>query len=178
MPNDKPDDLKKQEPKIEASPTQSQTLRVQASSTEPIGEGTLIAGQYKVLSSLGAGGMSQVYRCQDLSLNRTVAIKLLQEKGHADSQALIRFQREGKAIALLQHENIVKVHSLQWQGNQMPFLVMEVVDGMSLSDLVAKNGPLPAKRVVKLLDQVCDALTHAHTHGVIHHAYHRKVQNT
>src|ERR1700722_10028177 len=131
-------------------------------------EGSIIAGQYKVLSLLGSGGMSQVYRCQDLSLDRQVAVKLLLLHTAANSQAVLRFQREGKAIAMLNHDNIVKVYALQVSDEQQPVMVMEVVNGISLADLIEGGKQLPLPRVLKIVAQICDALKHAHDHGVIH----------
>jgi serine/threonine protein kinase len=136
--------------------------------TSVLPEGTIIAGQYKVLSLLGSGGMSQVYRCQDLSLDRQVAVKLLLLHTSINSQAVLRFQREGKAIAMLNHENIVKVYALQVFNDQQPVMVMEVVNGISLADLVEGGKQLPLPRVLKFVSQICDALTHAHSLGVIH----------
>ena len=90
------------------------------------------------------------------------------QQSYNNPQALIRFQREGKAIALLQHENIVRVYSLQFINQQLPFLVMEIVHGTSLADLLSQSGPMPPPRVAKFMSQICDGLAHAHVNGVIH----------
>jgi serine/threonine protein kinase len=171
MPFDDKDKLRSQKLSAIELRADEQTAKSQESSefraaTSALAQGTVIAGQYKVLSLLGSGGMSQVYRCQDLSLNRQVAVKLLLL--HTNSQAVLRFQREGKAIAMLNHENIVKVYALQVTDDQQPLMVMEVVNGISLAELVEGGKQMPLPRVLKFISQICDAITHAHEHGVIH----------
>jgi len=131
-------------------------------------EGTLISGSYKVLSSLGIGGMSHVYKCQDMTLNRFVALKVMREDISVTPQGVMRFQREGQAIALLSHPNIVKVHSLQFTETGQPFMVMEIVSGISLAEVLLKNGPIQLFRVARIANQICDALQEAHSHGIVH----------
>jgi serine/threonine protein kinase len=129
---------------------------------------TIINEQYKVLSKLGSGGMSHVYRCEDMQLNRLVAIKLLRVDLSADSPGGRRFQREAQIVAMLEQDNIVKLYGLHLTENRQPFIVMELVDGVSLDDLIEKSGRLPLPRVIKFIAQICDALSVAHAHGVIH----------
>ena len=130
--------------------------------------GTLINEQYRVLSKLRSGGMSHVYRCDDLQLNRLVAIKLLRIDPFGNSHSAKRFQREAQIVSMLEQESIVKLYGLHLTENRQPFIVMEFVDGESLDELLERSGSLPLPRVIKFISQICDALMVAHAHGVIH----------
>ncbi len=105
-------------------------------------EGSIIADNYRVLSLLGSGGMCHVYKCQDMSLNRFVALKMLRSEISANQNAVLRFQREGQAVAQINHPNIVRVHSLVTTSSGQPCMVMEIVAGTPLSELVATRGGL------------------------------------
>ena len=129
---------------------------------------TIINEQYRVLSKLGSGGMSHVYCCEDMQLNRLIAVKLLRLDLSANSLAGRRFQREAQIVAMLEQDNIVKLYGLHLTENRQPFIVMELVDGVSLEDLIDKSGRLPLPRVIKFISQICDALAAAHAHGVVH----------
>jgi len=130
-------------------------------------EGDKIGGQYEVLSLLGTGGMSDVYRCDDLVLKRKVAVKVLHIDPVEAPRAIIRLQQEGQAIARLEHKNIIKPYGASVTLDGIPYLVMEIVDGQSLSTLL-KAGPIGWSRTVRIIEQICDALAHAHEKGVIH----------
>lgn len=131
-------------------------------------EGYVISGVYKVLEKLGSGGMSHVYRCHDLSLNRYVAIKVLRAEIGSNPLAVMRFQREGMSIAVLSHPNIVKIHAMQSTESGQPYLVMEIVTGTPLSEIVERTGPMPLFRVSKFVTQICSALEHAHDQDIVH----------
>jgi serine/threonine protein kinase len=131
-------------------------------------QGYVVGQQFKVRNTLGEGGMSYVYLCDDISLNRQVALKVMRVNAQSNEQAFMRFHREGQAVAMLSHNNVVKVHSLQFTENDQPFLVMEVVQGVSLSQLLEISGPLKLPRALKFLAQICDGIAHAHENGVIH----------
>jgi serine/threonine protein kinase len=137
-------------------------------STEELAVDTIVANQYKVISKIGAGGMSHVYQCQDMLLNRIVAIKILRIDLSSIPQAASRFQREAKVVAMLEHDNIVKLYGLHLTEHRQPFIVMEMVEGESLSALIEKFGSLPLPRVIKIVSQICDALALAHSQGVVH----------
>src|SRR5881628_2114088 len=98
-------------------------------------------GPYEILAPLGAGGMGEVYRAKDTKLGREVAIKVLPESVSADPERLARFEREARALASLNHPNIVTVYSVEEAGN-MRLLAMELVEGHTL-DLVIATGGLP-----------------------------------
>jgi serine/threonine protein kinase len=131
-------------------------------------QGYVVGQQFRVRNTLGEGGMSYVYLCDDISLNRQVALKVMRVSAQSNEQAFMRFHREGQAVAMLSHNNVVKVHSLQFTEQDQPFLVMEVVQGVSLSQLLEISGPLKLPRALKFLAQICDGISHAHENGVIH----------
>src|SRR3981189_2265968 len=123
-------------------------------------------GPYEILSSVGAGGMGEVYRARDSKLGRDVAIKVLPEAFAHDADRLSRFQREARMLASLNHPNIATIHGLE-QSNGVHFLVMELVAGQTLAQRL-RAGPLPVKEVLDLSIQVADALDAAHAQGIIH----------
>src|SRR5512133_1166917 len=98
-------------------------------------------GPYEILSALGAGGMGEVYRARDAKLNRDVALKILPELFAADPDRLARFQREAQVLASLNHPNIGAIYGLE-DSNGVRALVLELVDGPTLADRIAK-GPIP-----------------------------------
>jgi eukaryotic-like serine/threonine-protein kinase len=139
-------------------------MQEEATSLAP---GDVIAGQFEVLAKLGSGGMSSVYRCFDLFVERVVAVKILFAGHSTNPRALNRFRREARAIAKLDHPNIVRLHSFNFDLST-PYIVMEIVDGTTLAQLIASNGPLAVPQVLCLAEQLCSALHYAHTNGVIH----------
>ena len=98
-------------------------------------------GHYEILSSLGVGGMGEVYRAKDTHLGREVAIKVLPEGFSDESERMARFEREAKVLASLNHSNIATLYGFESEGNAQ-FLVMEVVEGETLADRI-KRGALP-----------------------------------
>src|SRR3954470_18197330 len=124
----------------------------------------LVAGRYRMLRRLGAGGMAAVFLARDTRLERDVAIKRL----HADSPEEVgrRFQREAKVGASLNHPSIVSVYDTVTDDEGV-LLVVEYVDGETLRDAIAR-GPLPAEQAMRVLRAIASALDHAHEHGVVH----------
>ena len=106
-------------------------------------------GHYEVVSSLGAGGMGEVYRAKDTKLGREVAIKLLLEEVSADPERLARFDREARVLASLNHNNIATLHGFEKEGDTS-FLVMEVVEGETLADRI-KRGSIPVDEALPKL---------------------------
>jgi serine/threonine protein kinase len=147
--------------RTEAPPQQPRT-------TENESSGRVLAGQFKILSTLGSGGMSHVYRCHDLMLDKIVAVKVMQLDANLNPTLMARFQREARVIGMLEHENIVRMRNIQIDENGTPFMVMELLSGASLAELLQVGGPLGLLRVRKIVSQVCDALSHAHAQGIIH----------
>jgi len=123
-------------------------------------------GAYEILASLGSGGMGEVYRARDSRLGREIAIKLLPAAVSADRERLARFEAEARAVAALNHPNIVTIHSIEESGGTR-FLTLELVDGRTLDRSLAPGG-LPASRVTDIALALADALTAAHERGIVH----------
>jgi eukaryotic-like serine/threonine-protein kinase len=129
--------------------------------------GQRIAGRYEIEELVGTGGMSSVYRARDTVLERTVALKVLHEHHSSDPEYVERFRREARAIARLNHPNIVTVIDRgEFEGRQ--FIVFEHVPGENLKDVVAREGPLPVVQALELTQQIARGLAYAHEHGVVH----------
>jgi serine/threonine protein kinase/tetratricopeptide (TPR) repeat protein len=123
-------------------------------------------GTYEIIGALGAGGMGEVYRARDLRLRRDVALKVLGGDVGANAERLARFEREARAVAGLNHPNIVVLYSVEDEDDTR-FLTMELVEGKSLDKLVAAGG-LPLARLLDIGIELADALTAAHEKGVVH----------
>jgi len=123
-------------------------------------------GPYEILSPLGAGGMGEVYRARDTKLRRDVAIKVLPDAVAADRERLARFEREAQLLAALNHPHIAHIHGLD-DSIGTPALVMELVEGPTLADRLAK-GPLPLDEALPIAKQIAEALEAAHEQGIIH----------
>jgi serine/threonine protein kinase len=129
--------------------------------------GRRLADRYELQDLAGTGGMSSVYRAKDAVLERTVAIKILHEHFSDDPQYVERFRREARALAQLNHPNIVTVIDRgEYEGRQ--FIVFEHVDGETLKSLIDREGPLPVDRALSLVHQIARGLAFAHEHGVVH----------
>jgi serine/threonine protein kinase/tetratricopeptide (TPR) repeat protein len=131
-------------------------------------EGDLFARKYEIKGHIGQGGMGVVYKALDLVLGRTVAIKFLKGKSGISQIEMSRFQQEAKAIASLNHSNIIRVHDMSVTDEGDPFFVLEYIEGHALSNEIRGKKQLPLERALDIISQVCDALQHAHEHGVIH----------
>ena len=127
----------------------------------------IISGKYKLLEHLGTGGMGSVYLCEHVLMRRRVALKVLPNDKVNDPVILERFYREARAVAALDHRNIVRAHDIDHDG-ELHFLVLEYVDGSSLQYLVEKFGPLSIPRAVNAIRQTADGLQHAHEAGLVH----------
>jgi serine/threonine protein kinase len=126
----------------------------------------LLGGKYRVLGPLGSGGMGQVYLCEHQVMRRRVAVKVLPDRP-ARPAALERFRREARAVAQLDHPNIVGGHDID-QEDKMHFLVMEYVDGSTLHTIVNRRGPLDPLRAAHYVRQAALGLQHAHQAGLVH----------
>ncbi len=129
--------------------------------------GKKIDGRYEILELIGVGGMANVYRARDVVENRMVAVKILREEFLENEEFLRRFRNESKAIALLNHPNIVKVYDVSF-SEKLPAIVMEYIDGVTLKDYIDQQHVLTWKEAVHFTVQILRALQHAHDRGVVH----------
>ncbi len=129
--------------------------------------GTLLGNRYEILELVGTGGMANVYKAKCSLLNRFVAIKVLKEEFSEDQEFLKRFGIESQASAGLSHSNIVSVHDVGVQDN-IHYIVMEYVDGVTLKQYLAENGPLSVNEALDFSIQLVSALHHAHRKGIVH----------
>jgi len=125
-------------------------------------------GQYQLKRRIGAGGMGEVYYAEHQLLKRPCVIKLIRPEQAGDERVLARFQREVRATAKLSHWNNIDVFDYGRAHCGTFYYVMEYLPGMSLTELVERYGAMPQERVIYLLCQVCDALSEAHSIGLIH----------
>jgi serine/threonine protein kinase len=133
--------------------------------------GFTIDKKYRIDRVLGKGAMGAVYLATHLGTTRIVALKLINPEFDARDEFLIRFRREAVAAGSLRHPNIVNVTDFgvaDLQGTQLPYLVMEYLDGQTLSNYQAQHGPMPLDQVVDVVDQIALALDKAHAAGVVH----------
>jgi serine/threonine-protein kinase len=130
--------------------------------------GTTLNDRYHVLSLIGEGATSAVYKAEDTKLNEAVAIKILHSHLAADATIMRRFEQEAKTSRLLRHPNIVDVRSYEKSDDGIPYLVMDLAEGTSLQDVLKASGWLPADQTIAIFIQVCAALSAAHENGVVH----------
>ena len=121
---------------------------------------------YRVNTAIGAGGMGEVYRATDTKLGRDVALKVLPSEMASDPDRLARFQREARAIAALNHPNVVTVYSVE-EADNVHFITMELIEGQALDRLISSDG-LPVDRIVEIAGALAEALAAAHEKGILH----------
>jgi len=130
-------------------------------------DGEIVNERYRIVSKLGGGGMADVYLCEDLTLGRKVALKVLLQRFLGDAQFVERFRREAKAAAALNHPGIVAIYD--WgQVDGTPYIVMEYVEGETLKDLIRRRGRLGGAEAVDLTLGLLAAVGLAHRHGIVH----------
>ncbi len=130
--------------------------------------GKVVEGRYEVLGVLGEGGMGSVYRVRHTALERGFALKALRRDIAGDKELCARFIQEAKAAASVLHPNVVQITDFGKLPSGQPYFVMELLDGVPLSWLINKGGPIPAARAVRIVRQIADALGAAHAVGVVH----------
>src|SRR5215470_2089073 len=130
--------------------------------------GTVLFGQFELLDLAGEGAMGSVYRAWQTGMERQVAVKILRPELLRDPSVVKRFDREARAVARLQHPNIVTVFLVGATEDGLPFIVMEFVDGEPLADMLKDEPMLEPLRVLRLARQITSALTEAHAEGIVH----------
>src|SRR3979409_463436 len=124
-------------------------------------------GPYEIVSPLGAGGMGEVYRARDLSLNRDVAVKVLPKELASDPDRLRRFEQEARAAAALNHPNILAVYGFNSTEEHAPYLITELLEGQTLRERL-QQGEIPVRKAVEFALQTARGLVAAHTRGIVH----------
>src|SRR4051794_23993468 len=122
---------------------------------------------YRILSKIGEGGMGQVYKAEDTKLGRHVALKLLAPESNKDLTAKRRLLAEAQSASVLNHPNIVTIYAIE-EADGVDFIVMEFVEGETLSAQILVTGALQLPRLLDIGIQVADALQAAHASGIIH----------
>ncbi|MCW5823925.1 MAG: serine/threonine protein kinase [Cyanobacteria bacterium TGS_CYA1] len=144
-------------------------------SHEDVEPGDIFDNKYQIVDKLGAGNVGMVFRAKHLILDKFVAIKVLMDlKGIENSDtnnstrsSLMRFQREAKAAANLNHPNVITIHDFGIFKDSIPYMVMDLIEGETLSSHMKRNS-LPLHEALTILNQICDALAHAHGKNVMH----------
>ena len=129
--------------------------------------GKLLDNRYEILEVIGTGGMAVVYKALCHRLNRYVAVKILKEEYAKDEEFRNRFHAESHAVAMLSHPNIVAVYDVS-RSNSIEYIVMELIDGMTLKQYMDRRGSLSQKEAIHFTTQILRALSHAHSRGIIH----------
>src|SRR5574344_988679 len=129
--------------------------------------GQLLDDRYELLEVIGTGGMAVVYKARCHRLNRLVAIKILKDEFSGDEEFRRRFRAEGEAVAMLSHPNIVQVYDVS-TSDSANFIVMELIDGISLKEYMEKKGILNWKETLHFAMQIAAGLEHAHSRGIVH----------
>ena len=134
----------------------------------PTREGEIIAGKYRVERVLGAGGMGIVVAAEHIGLRQRVAIKFLLADGAARAGTVARFMREAQAAARIQSEHVARVLDVAMLPDNIPYIVLEFLEGRDLSQMLAARGPLPLEEAVGYILQACEGVAEAHAAGIIH----------
>lgn len=132
-----------------------------------IKEGVIISGRYEIMNRIGMGGMADVYKAIDRVLNRYVAVKVLKKEFREDATFVRKFRTEAQAAAGLTHPNIVNVYDVG-EDRGLNYIVMELVEGITLKDYIQKKGPLSPKEVIGIALQVCAGIDAAHSKHIVH----------
>ncbi|MDO5695408.1 MAG: Stk1 family PASTA domain-containing Ser/Thr kinase [Eubacteriales bacterium] len=132
-----------------------------------LNRGTIVGDRYRIIDLIGQGGMAKVYKASDLKLNRNVAVKILNSDFSMDEKFVRKFQAEAQAAAMISNQNIVNVFDVGNQGN-MHYIVMELVEGITLKDYIDARGPLNDSDTLKIVIQIAQGLEAAHHANIIH----------
>lgn len=131
------------------------------------GRSSFYLGKYRLIELLGSGGMGNVFLGRHVTMNRLVALKIISRRVGKDPASLDRFLAEARAVAALDHPNIVQAYSVDTEGDRY-YMVMEYVEGLDLQQMVEEDGPLDCRLAVDYIRQVAEGLEHAHQRNMIH----------
>src|SRR6185295_1021052 len=130
--------------------------------------GTTIDGRYRIVRTLGSGGMGTVYEAVHLRMQRPVAIKVLRSELAQTSEFLARFEREARAASTIQSPHVARVFDVAVAPDGLTYMVMELLAGNDLDKELEKRGQIPVSELVDWLLQACSALQEAHDHRIVH----------
>lgn len=154
---------------VEAAGDETVSRSIAAFSSDESLIGQTVGGHYEILSKVGSGGMSTVFEARHLLLDRLVAIKMILPQLVHDEHTAMRFQQEAKAAAELEHPNICSVKEFGVdEASGRAYIVMDLLEGITLQELIEKEGKTSSTRAVEIVSQICSALEFAHGKGVIH----------
>lgn len=129
--------------------------------------GQVFDNRYRIMKTIGVGGMAVVFQAYDLAEKGTVAVKMLREDIASDEAQVRRFVNESKAVAMLSHPNVVKIFNISVRSH-IKFIVMEYIEGITLKDYMTRKGVLSFGEIISYTEQILHALEHAHSKGVVH----------
>ena len=129
--------------------------------------GQLVAGRYSIIGLLGRGGMAKVFEAYDTVLNRTVAVKIMDASDMTEHR-VVRFHRGAKAASSINHPNVVKTLDFGLTGDGRPFMVMELVRGITLRAILKSTGAILPELALQLIEQICQGIAVAHKQGIVH----------
>lgn len=130
--------------------------------------GHTLDNKYRIVEKIGSGGMGSIYKATRLHIGDSVAVKVLHPESVGDKQAIERFRREARAAARLKHVNAVGIYDFAVSGNNLVYIVMELVEGKSLARIIKEQGPLPPSFAAEIISRVCSALDEAHRQNIVH----------
>lgn len=130
--------------------------------------GTTFLDKYEILEELGSGGMSTVYKVKQVFLGKEFALKILKDSAAGSGEGIARFQREAQAAGALKHQGIISIQDFGLTPDGQPYMTMEYIAGSSLSQLLDKKSKLDLRLALSFMDQICEALMHAHENGIVH----------
>jgi DNA-binding response OmpR family regulator/tRNA A-37 threonylcarbamoyl transferase component Bud32 len=143
------------------------TLSAHADAGDPM-LGRVLDNKYELIKAIGGGASGQVYKARHKMMNITVAVKILAAQLSTQPELIRRFEREARAAALLNHKNVLVVHDLGMTEELQPYMVMEYLNGFSLSELLAQNGKLAVIDCLEIVGQICQGIGRAHEEGLVH----------
>lgn len=130
--------------------------------------GTTFLDKYEILEELGSGGMSTVYKVKQVFLGKDFALKIMKDSAASTGEGIARFQREAQAAGALKHPGIISIQDFGLTPDGQPYMTMEYINGSSLAELLDKKSKLEIRLALSFMEQICDALMHAHENGIVH----------